>query len=142
MKFYVGDNVRVTKGMCEGELANILRFEGKDNSIVLLEVGEGELMYTTIDSIEKVHKVYNLIELCQIAKNGDKFEDNYGNVYTFFDGELVYDEDDDSVFIEVERGNEFIKNGGELVLNNDYSLISDIYILADILNLVFVKKVN
>ena len=73
LKFYVGDNVRVIKGMCEGELANILRFEGKDNNVVLLEVGEGELMYTTIDSIEKVHKVYNLIELCQIAKNGDKF---------------------------------------------------------------------
>ena len=101
MKFNVGDNVRVTKGMCEGELANILRFEGKDNSIVLLEVGEGELMYTTIDSIEKVHKVYNLIELCQIAKNGDKFEDSYGNVYTFFDGELIYDEDDENLITDL-----------------------------------------
>ena len=49
-------------------------------------------------------------------------------------------EDVDSVFIEVERGNEFIKNGGELVLNNDYSLISDKYTLADILNLKFVKE--
>ena len=101
MKFNIGDNVRVIKGMCEGELANILRFEGKDNSVVLLEVGDGDLMYTTIDSIEKVHKVYNLIELCQIAKNGDKFEDNYGNSYTFFDGELVYDEDDENLITDL-----------------------------------------
>ena len=49
-------------------------------------------------------------------------------------------EDDGSIFID-ERGNEFVKNGGELVLNKDYSLISDIYTLADILNLLFVKKV-
>ena len=101
MRFNVGDNVRVIKGMCEGELANILRFEGKDNSVVLLEVGEGDLMYTTIDSIEKVHKVYNLIELCQVANNGDKFEDNYGNPYTFFDGELVYDEDDENLITDL-----------------------------------------
>ena len=101
MKFNIGDNVRVIKGMCEGELANILRFEGKDNSIVLLEVGDGDLMYTTIDSIEKVHKVYNLIELCQVANNGDKFEDNYGNSYTFFDGELVYDEDDEHLITDL-----------------------------------------
>ena len=117
MKFNVGDNVRVIKGMCEGELANILRFEGKDNSIVLLEVGDGELMYTTIDSIEKVHKVYNLIELCQIAKNGDKFEDNYGNVYTFFDGELVYDEDDEN-------------------------LITDLYTVYQLANLTFTKVIT
>ena len=101
MKFNVGDNVRVIKGMCEGELANILRFEGKDDSVVLLEVGDGELMYTTLDSIKKVHKVYNLIELCQVASNGDKFEDSYGNLYTFFDGELVYDEDDESLITDL-----------------------------------------
>ena len=65
--------------------------------------------------------------------------DNFIKYYSIAD---VMEEDDDSVFIEVERGNEFIKNGGELVLNNDYSLISDIYTLADILNLKFVKKVN
>ena len=101
MKFNIGDNVRVIKGMCEGELANILRFEGKDDSVVLLEVGDGELMYTTLDSIKKVHKVYNLIELCQVASNGDKFEDSYGNLYTFFDGELVYDEDDESLITDL-----------------------------------------
>ena len=117
MKFNIGDNVRVIKGMCEGELANILRFEGKDNSVVLLEVGEGELMYTTIDSIEKVHKVYNLIELCQVAKNGDKFEDNYGNLYTFFDGELVYDEDDEN-------------------------LITDLYTVYQLANLTFTKVIT
>ena len=63
--------------------------------------------------------------------------DNFIKYYSIAD---VMEEDDDSVFIEVERGNEFIKNGGELVLNNDYSLISDIYTLADILGLVFVKE--
>ena len=66
--------------------------------------------------------------------------DNFIKYYSIND--VMEEEDDDSVFIEVERGNEFIKNGGELVLNNDYSLISDIYTLADILSLVFVKKVN
>lgn len=64
--------------------------------------------------------------------------DNFIKYYSIND--VMEEEDDDSVFIEVERGNEFIKNGGELVLNNDYSLISDIYTLADILNLKFVKE--
>ena len=64
--------------------------------------------------------------------------DNFLKLYSIAD--VMEEEDDDSVFIEVERGNEFIKNGGELVLNNDYSLISDIYTLADILSLVFVKE--
>ena len=117
LKFYVGDNERVIKGMCEGELANILRFEGKDNNVVLLEVGEGELKSTPIDSIEKVHKVYNLIELCQIANNGDKFEDSYGNVYTFFDGELIYDEDDEN-------------------------LITDLYTVYQLANLTFTKVIT
>ena len=64
--------------------------------------------------------------------------DNFLKYYSIAD--VMEEEDDDSVFIEVERGYEFIKNGGELVLNNDYSLISDIYTLADILNLKFVKE--
>ena len=64
--------------------------------------------------------------------------DNYIIYYSIADE--MEEEDDDSVFIELERGYEFIKNGGELVLNNDYSLISDIYTLADILNLKFVKE--
>ena len=64
--------------------------------------------------------------------------DNFIKYYSIND--VMEEEDDDSVFIEVERGYEFIKNGGELVLNNDYSLISDIYTLADILNLKFVKE--
>ena len=64
--------------------------------------------------------------------------DNFIKYYSIND--VMEEEDDDSVFIEVERGYEFIKNGGELVLNNDYSLISDIYTLADILSLVFVKE--
>ena len=61
--------------------------------------------------------------------------DNFIKYYSIND--VMEEEDDDSVFIEVERGYEFIKNGGELVLNNDYSLISDIYTLADILNTMF-----
>ena len=64
--------------------------------------------------------------------------DNFIKYYSIND--VMEEEDDDSVFIEVERGYEFVKNGGELVLNNDYSLISDIYTLADILNLKFVKE--
>ena len=64
--------------------------------------------------------------------------DNFIKYYSIND--VMEEEDDDSVFIEVERGYEFIKNCGELVLNNDYSLISDIYTLADILNLKFVKE--
>ena len=65
--------------------------------------------------------------------------DNFIKYYSINDV-MEEEEDDDSVLIEVERGNEFIKNGGELVLNNDYSLISDIYTLADILGLTFVKE--
>ena len=65
--------------------------------------------------------------------------DNFIKYYSINDV-MEEEEDDDSVFIELERGYEFIKNGGELVLNNDYSLISDIYTLADILNLKFVKE--
>ena len=64
--------------------------------------------------------------------------DNFIKYYSIND--VMEEEDDDSVFIELERGYEFIKNGGELVLNNDYSLIGDIYTLADILNLKFVKE--
>ena len=64
--------------------------------------------------------------------------DNFIKYYSIND--VMEEEDDDSVFIELERGYEFIKNGGELVLNNDYSLISDIYTLSDILNLKFVKE--
>ena len=64
--------------------------------------------------------------------------DNFIKYYSIAD--VMEEEDDDSVFIELERGYEFIKNGGELVLNNDYSLISDIYTLADILNFKFVKE--
>ena len=62
--------------------------------------------------------------------------DNFLKYYSIAD---VMEEDDGSIFID-ERGNEFVKNGEELVLNNDYSLISDIYTLAYILNTMFVKK--
>ena len=62
--------------------------------------------------------------------------DNFVKLYSITD---VMEEKDGSIFVD-KRGNEFIKNGGELVLNNDYSLISDIYTLADILNLKFVKE--
>ena len=64
--------------------------------------------------------------------------DNFIKYYSIAD--VMEEEDDDSIFMEVKRGNRFIKNGGELVLDEDYSLISDIYTLADILNLKFVKE--
>ena len=64
--------------------------------------------------------------------------DNFLKYYSIAD---AMEEEDGSIFID-ERNNEFVKNGGELVLNKDYSLISDIYTLADILKLIFVKKVN
>ena len=64
--------------------------------------------------------------------------DNFIKYYNIND--VMEEEDDDSIFMEVKRGNRFVKNGGELVLDEDYSLISDIYTLADILNLKFVKE--
>ena len=101
------------------------RFVGDVVEVTKVDVEKG--IFTVLNKKERRRLIFKLEEA-----------DNFVKLYNIAD--VMEEEDDDSVFIEVERGNEFIKNGGELVLNNDYSLISDIYTLADILNLKFVKE--
>ena len=101
------------------------RFVGDVVEVTKVDVEKG--IFTVLNKKERRRLIFKLEEA-----------DNFLKYYSIAD--VMEEEDDDSVFIEVERGNEFIKNGGELVLNNDYSLISDIYTLADILNLKFVKE--
>ena len=114
----VGNLLRVVKGN---------RFVG--DIVEVTKVDEQKGIFVVLNKEERRRLIFKLEDA-----------DNFIKLYSIAD--VMEEEDDDSVFIEVERGYEFIKNGGELVLNNDYSLISDIYTLADILNLVFVKKVN
>lgn len=95
--------------------------------VEVIKVDEQKGIFVVLNKKERRRLVFKLEEA-----------DNFIKYYSIAD--VMEEEDDDSVFIEVERGYEFIKNGGELVLNNDYSLISDIYTLADILNLKFVKE--
>ena len=111
----VGNLLRVVKGN---------RFVGDYVEVTKVDVEKG--IFTVLNKEER-RLVFKLDEA-----------DNFLKYYSISD--VMEEEDDGSVFID-ERGNEFVKNGGELVLNKDYSLISDIYTLADILNLVFVKKV-
>ena len=92
---------------------------------------------TKMDAENGIFIVLNKEERRKLAFNLEE-ADNFIKLYSITD---VMEEEDGSIFID-ERGNEFVKNGGELVLNKDYSLISDIYTLADILKLIFVKKVN
>ena len=101
------------------------RFVG--DVVEVIKVDEQKGIFVVLNKKERRRLIFKLEEA-----------DNFIKYYSIAD--VMEEEDDDSVFIEVERGNEFIKNGGELVLNNDYSLISDIYTLADILNLKFVKE--
>ena len=101
------------------------RFVG--DVVEVIKVDEQKGIFVVLNKKERRRLVFKLEEA-----------DNFLKYYSIAD--VMEEEDDDSVFIEVERGNEFVKNGGELVLNNDYSLISDIYTLADILNLKFVKE--
>ena len=112
----VGNVLRVVRGN---------RFCGDYVEVTKVDVEKG--IFTVLNKKERRRLIFKLEEA-----------DNFLKYYSIAD--VMEEEDDDSVFIEVERGNEFIKNGGELVLNNDYSLISDIYTLADILNLKFVKE--
>ena len=113
----VGNLLKVVKGnRFVGDVVEVTKVD-EQNGIFIVLNKEGRKLAFNLEEADNFIKFYNIKEVME-------------------------EEDDDSVFIEVERGNEFIKNGGELVLNNDYSLISDIYTLADILNLVFVKKVN
>ena len=101
------------------------RFRGDFVEVTKVDVEKG--IFVVLNKKERRRLLFKLEEV-----------DNFIKYYSIND--VMEEEDDDSVFIEVERGYEFIKNGGELVLNNDYSLISDIYTLADILNLKFVKE--
>ena len=112
----VGDLLKVVNGN---------RFRG--DFVEVTKVDEQKGIFVVLNKEERRRLIFKLEEV-----------DNFIKYYSIAD--VMEEEDDDSVFIEVERGNEFIKNGGELVLNNDYSLISDIYTLADILGLVFVKE--
>ena len=112
----VGNVLRVVKGS---------RFVGDYVELTKLDVEKG--IFTVLNKKERRRLIFKLEEA-----------DNFLKYYSIAD--VMEEEDDDSVFIEVERGNGFIKNGGELILNKDYSLISDIYTLADILNLKFVKE--
>ena len=109
----VGNVLRVVKGN---------RFVGDIVELIKLDVEKG--IFDVLNK-EGSRLVFKLEEA-----------DNFIKLYSISD---VMEEKDGSIFID-ERGNEFIKNGGELVLNKDYSLISDIYTLADILSLIFIKK--
>ena len=92
---------------------------------------------TKVDAENGIFIVLNKEERRKLAFKLEE-ADNFLKYYSIAD---VMEEVDGTIFVD-KRNNEFVKNGGELVLNKDYSLISDIYTLADILNLVFVKKVN
>ena len=111
----VGNLLRVVKGS---------RFVGDMVEVTKLDIEKG--IFVVLNKEERRRLVFKLDEV-----------DNFVKLYNITD---VMEEEDGSIFID-ERGNEFIKNGGELILNKDYSLISDIYTLADILKLIFVKKV-
>ena len=113
----VGDLLKVVNGN---------RFSG--DFVEVTKVDEQKGIFVVLNKEERRRLIFKLEDA-----------DNFIKYYSIADV-MEEEEDDDSVFIEVERGNEFIKNGGELVLNNDYSLISDIYTLADILSLKFVKE--
>ena len=111
----VGNLLRVVKGN---------RFVGDYVEVTKVDVEKG--IFTVLNKKERRRLLFKLEEA-----------DNFLKLYSITD---VMEEKDGSIFVD-ERGNEFIKNGGELILNKDYSLISDIYTLADILKLIFVKKV-
>ena len=92
---------------------------------------------TKVDAENGIFIVLNKEERRKLAFNLEEAE----NFIKFYNIKEVMEEEDGTIFVD-KRNNEFVKNGGELVLNKDYSLISDIYTLADILKLIFVKKVN
>ena len=111
----VGNLLKITKGN---------RFVGDIVELTKLDVEKG--MFVVLNKEERRRLVFKLEEA-----------DNFVKLYNIAD---VMEEKDGSIFVD-KRGNEFVKSGEELVLNKDYSLISDIYTLADILKLIFVKKV-
>ena len=101
------------------------RFVGDVVEVTKVDVEKG--IFVVLNKEERRRLVFKLEEA-----------DNFVKLYNIAD---VMEEKDGTIFVD-KRNNEFIKNSGELVLNKDYSLISDIYTLADILSLIFVKKVN
>ena len=112
----VGNLLKVVKGnRFVGDVVVVTRVDAENGIFIVLDKEERRRLVFTLEEADNFIKLYSIID--------------------------VMEEKDGSIFID-ERGNEFIKNGGELVLNKDYSLISDIYTLADILNLIFVKKVR
>lgn len=111
----VGNLLKVVKGnRFVGDVVVVTRVDAENGIFIVLNKEERRKLAFQLEEADNFIKFYNIKE--------------------------VMEEDDGSIFID-ERNNEFVKNGGELVLNKDYSLISDIYTLADILNLLFVKKV-
>ena len=110
----VGNLLKVVKGnRFVGDVVVVTRVDAENGIFIVLNKEERRKLAFQLEEADNFIKFYNIKE--------------------------VMEEDDGSIFID-ERNNEFVKNGGELVLNNDYSLISDIYTLADILNLKFVKE--
>ena len=112
----VGNLLKVVKGnRFVGDVVVVTKVDAENGIFIVLNKEERRKLAFTLEEAENFIKFYNIKE--------------------------VMEEEDGTIFVD-KRNNEFIKNGGELVLNKDYSLISDIYTLADILNLLFVKKVN
>ena len=112
----VGNLLKITKGN---------RFVGDIVEVTKVDIEKG--VFSVLNKRENRRLVFKLEEV-----------DNFVKLYKVTD---VMEEEDGSIFAD-RMGNEFVKSGEELVLNRDYSLISDIYTLADILSLMFVKKVN
>ena len=110
----VGDLLRVVIGN---------KFVGDVVEVTKVDVEKG--IFVVLNKKERRRLLFKLEEV-----------DNFIKLYSIAD--VMEEEDDGSIFMEVKRGNRFVKNGGELVLDEDYSLISDIYTLADIFNLKFV----
>ena len=110
----VGNLLKVVKGN---------RFVGDVVEVIKVDAEKGT--FSVLNKEERRRLVFKLEEA-----------DNFLKFYSIKE---VMEEEDGAIFVD-RRNNEFVKNGGELVLNKDYSLISDIYTLADILNLLFVKK--
>ena len=112
----VGNLLKVIKGnRFVGDVVEVTRVDAENGIFIVLNKEERRKLAFNLEEAENFIKFYNIKE--------------------------VMEEEDGTIFVD-KRNNEFVKNGGELVLNKDYSLISDIYTLADILNLLFVKKVN
>lgn len=111
----VGNLLKVVKGnRFVGDVVEVTRVDAENGIFIVLNKEERRKLAFQLEEADNFIKFYNIKE--------------------------VMEEEDGTIFVD-KRNNEFVKNGGELVLNKDYSLISDIYTLADILNLLFVKKV-